>query len=84
MEEGAIKRYLDEDYAKAIRFYDNRSRTSKLWYRLIAPFSIPLVKEPGVGNVFGRDFAKSRGAGLVQPHEYKVCRAVARRNREGA
>ena len=40
MDESAIERYLAGDYAKALKFYDDRARTSKLVYRT---FSIYLI-----------------------------------------
>ena len=40
MDESAIKRYLAEDYAKALKFYDDRARSSKTVYRA---FSIYLI-----------------------------------------
>jgi hypothetical protein len=40
MDELAITKYLAEDYAKAIKFYDDRARTSKLWYRSLSIYVI--------------------------------------------
>ena len=40
MDEAAIKKYLAEDYAKALTFYDNRARSSKTVYRV---FSVYLI-----------------------------------------
>jgi len=40
MEETAIKKYLDGDYAKAIKFYDDRANTSKFWYRSLSIYLI--------------------------------------------
>jgi hypothetical protein len=33
MDETAIKNYLAADYAKAVKFYDDRANASKRWYR---------------------------------------------------
>ena len=40
MDESAINKYLAEDYAKALKFYDDRARLSKWVYRT---FSIYLI-----------------------------------------
>ena len=40
MEESAINKYLAEDYAQALKFYDDRARLSKTIYRV---FSIYLI-----------------------------------------
>ena len=40
MDESAIKKYLADDYAKALKFYDDRARSSKTAYRA---FSIYLI-----------------------------------------
>ena len=40
MEESVINKYLVEDYAKALKFYDDRARSSKRNYRI---FSIYLI-----------------------------------------
>src|SRR5712692_2427531 len=40
MEELVIKKYLAEDYAKALRFYDVRAQTSKRWYRGLSVYLI--------------------------------------------
>ncbi len=40
MDEAVIKKYLDEDYAKACKFYDDRARTSKREYRALSIYLI--------------------------------------------
>lgn len=36
MDDSAIKKYLSDDYAKAVKFYDERANTSKLLYRVLS------------------------------------------------
>jgi hypothetical protein len=40
MDEPTIKKYLTEDFAKAVKFYDDRASTSKGWYRLLSVYLI--------------------------------------------
>lgn len=40
MDNAAIKKYLSEDFAKAIQFYDDRANRSKLWYRRLSIYLI--------------------------------------------
>lgn len=40
MEESTIKKYLEEDFKQALRFYDRRAKSNKLAYRV---FSIYLI-----------------------------------------
>ena len=40
MDETAIKNYLAADYAKAVKFYDDRANTSKRWYRGLSIYVI--------------------------------------------
>ena len=40
VDETAIKKYLTEDYAKALKFYDYRARTSKRVYRILSIYLI--------------------------------------------
>lgn len=40
MSESAINKYLAKDYAKALKFYDDRARSSKITYRV---FSVYLI-----------------------------------------
>ncbi len=40
MDESAIKKYLAEDYANALVFYDNRARSSKRVYRSLSIYLI--------------------------------------------
>jgi hypothetical protein len=40
MDETAIKNYLSVDYAKAVKFYDDRANKSKRWYRFLSIYVI--------------------------------------------
>ncbi|SRR6266704_1794173 len=40
MDETAIKNYIAADYAKAVKFYDDRANTSKRWYRGLSIYVI--------------------------------------------
>jgi predicted membrane protein len=40
MDETAIKNYLASDYAKAVKFYDDRANSSKRWYRVLSIYVI--------------------------------------------
>jgi len=40
MDETAIKKYLSTDFATAVKFYDDRSKTSKRWYRFLSIYVI--------------------------------------------
>lgn len=40
MDETAIKKYLETDYAKAATFYDARAATAKRWYRALSVYLI--------------------------------------------
>ena len=40
MDDDAAKKYLEVEYPKAIKFYDDRAKSSKLWYRI---FSVYLI-----------------------------------------
>jgi uncharacterized protein DUF4231 len=40
MDEAAIEKYLTTDYAKAVKFYDDRAKTSKRWYRGLSIYMI--------------------------------------------
>jgi hypothetical protein len=40
MEETTIKNYLSSDFAKAVKFYDDRSKSSKRWYRFLSIYVI--------------------------------------------
>lgn len=36
MPEPAIKKFLDEEYPKAVEFYDKRASRAKLWFRVLS------------------------------------------------
>ena len=40
MDETAIEKYLAADYAKAVKFYDDRAKSSKRWYRGLSIYMI--------------------------------------------
>jgi hypothetical protein len=43
MDDAAIKKYLADDFAKAVKFYDDRACTSKLWFRSLSIYLIAVA-----------------------------------------
>ncbi len=40
MDDAAIRKYLDDDYAKALAFYDDRAVVAKRWYRALTVYIV--------------------------------------------
>jgi len=55
MDETTIRNYLTADYAKAVKFYDDRASTSKLWYRGLSIYVIAVSASLTVLIAFAPD-----------------------------
>jgi hypothetical protein len=43
VDDAVIKKYLDGDYVKAVKFYDDRAYTSKRWFRSLSIYVIAVA-----------------------------------------
>ena len=71
MDDSAIKKYLAGDYAKAVKFYDDRACTAKRWFRslsiyliVVAALLTPIVAF-APDNLFWRILAAALSASIV-------------------